>query len=246
MEKQRQEVLTKPHPIEILHFENYDALVNNRVDGDPQRVQQLLEQVCDGVPTTWVPLKGQPRVLPNIFLDNPSEPQFVAKKRKVLEQEFVREAFTTPRDAWHYAFPKREILAYNSLAHEIQLAPRIKRILDLYEAKLIAANHGYIDIRYVEPIIGIINRQTGEKTMFYDYVDGDDFAHAVGNRNKREEEIKIQNFSFKIYQLFIQHDVYPEDLWPRQFIYPHNNQMGKPVYLIDTEGFYETKHPPSY
>lgn len=249
----QEEIITKPtRGIEVLHRENYDALINLHYP-DQEMIRSLLSVVGDGVPKSWKVLTGHHlsegensgSVDESILVDNDVNPQFLAKIRisgnasSWLKQ--AREVESKQGEIGRLV--KRETYSTASLMNEFSVAQTVKDSLSSKEAQVIAANYGFSRIQLVEPLLGLIERMTGRKIMFYSFIDADTteivrdpFAQAkIRELENDKDGLLLQELE----TLFKRNSVFPSDLGYHQFMVAKDPKLREYIlYLIDIEGYF--------
>lgn len=225
-----------PRNVEIFHFNKYDAAVNRRFP-DQEQVNTLLNIVKKGIPHTWKildPVHANQAVL---YRSPDDHPRWVGKIRNHVHKP---DQLKTWLDAFKDNKEKsRIILAFQSLLNEIVLAPIIRQLLETEEAHEIVKKHGFDAISFAEPLIGIIQRSTGTKIMFYEWKGNPPSSETQGPIYSKFQftNSPTGGLSLDLKKHFIKHGITPHDLATDQFIIEINPDGMKHVYLIDTEAY---------
>lgn len=240
-----------PLSVEIIHNGDYDILLNTR-HKDQQKIRQLAEIVREGLPTNWVGIvaedseDGDP---PRTFVDNPQNPQFFAKIRKMADPKILEIVL----DKGEYKnFSKREIQAFNSLVNEFAISVDVKRVLTLPGVKEVIRDYGFQDVELIEPLVGINDRKTGKKIMVYDFVEAD--------RGFEPQKPGVKNMMFyltdtarppnannladdlgsELREVFKENGIEATDLKGHQFLSSKDDGSGHfKLYLLDVEGYHK-------
>lgn len=240
------------------HLGRYDIITSTQID-TAKRVAGLIEIVKEGIPENWVNCVGWSsksrswHTLPDIMLDSSRSPRYVGKRRAHVSTEDIALARATPDEKWSEAgfnYDRTAINSFNSILSEFDLAPIITSILELPEAKEVVKKYDFDDIAYEGPLVGIIDRQTHTKELFYDYIPGEPlpfYTMSTVEKNELTDEKALgDNYLLKIAEydrmaqdvakLFASHGIHANDLSARQFIVQEEDGRKK-LRLIDTEGY---------
>lgn len=237
---------------EIIRNANFTALVNPSV-AHRQDVRQLIGDLKDGIPPSWTAVED-PRWKRNQveadpieldfaqWVDNKDHPHFFAKARSMGTPAWVRPTKDMDKNYLSdFGFTKREHYSFASLRNEINLAQKIKESLASKEAKKLADGFDIEEITFVEPLVGLINRTTGQKIMVYDFIEGYGLSDLPElsqlEFNQRKEKIgRYDDFAYGLYKLFVSHGIRAVDLRAAQFLFDKANP--RMLYLIDIEGYH--------
>lgn len=224
--------------LEIIHTGNFDVLVNTNTQ-HPEMVAELLPQVQNGIPESWVQFSPY-RLLEDmddpthISIDNNDSPRYFAKKRKYLDRRL--DARQYPVGDEHRSMGN----ALSSLLNEFSIAPHIHKLLASEDAATLARRYTFARMKLVDPLIGIINRINREKIMFYPYVEGDS---ALGVSSEEIDRIDIieqmsdRNFAIDLHQLFEKNGVKARDTEHHNLIAPRYDSPDYGIlYIVDIEG----------
>lgn len=122
----------------------------------------------------------------------------------------------------------------NSLINEIRLSPKIRDLLGTDEAHGIAKRYGFAGISFVEPLIGVIDRPSGNKYTVYPWIQpdysGDTWKHISSDGNARYGFLK------RIKELLEGHGIEVDDFNIGQFL-PEAREDGYYLNLIDIEAY---------
>ena len=122
--------------------------------------------------------------------------------------------------------------ASNSLMNEFSLAGEIQEVVDSESAQNFAKELGYEGLRYVKPVLGIINKDNGHKYVIYPFIYGKQWYKSPPGMIV-EDHKPVQ----PLIDLFEEKGINPEDLIPRQFRIGTDNWM----YLLDTDQYHRKK-----
>ncbi len=212
--------------LEIEHHGNFDVIFNPSAKGDFRNytvsiINFLKEQHSDKI---------------FFFYPNREDAKFFIKKRRNADAndiEIIKDNDYIVDDI--YGFNKRGMYAFNSLSHEINIAPRIDEIVRSKEVQDLFTSKGFKKLVLVSPISGIVDRNTKNKYMVYDsllakrglgstYVSGEESFELV-------EELR---------RIFIRNHIEPNDLNASQVLVDKDDP--RVVYLIDIEGYTPLKY----
>lgn len=203
--------------VEILKLPKVDILLGSSVS--PQTRTALIQEFQNGLPASYVRYKKM-----NIYVNSSTHPVLLVKQRYFGAKE-VRKFRETGK---HY-YDARELNAASSLTNELTLVPKVKQILQTPEAQRFAKDYGYEGIKLVEPLLGLIERSTGNKFMVFPFVAGKEWEKSSPARFDIDE-----NLVKKLRAIFEAHGISPIDLAGKQILID-----GKTMYLLDTEIYYE-------
>ena len=173
-------------PVEIIHFRERDVIINN--DSEYAHLgHQLAELFKDGVPEDWQPLGPTQDEYDEI--DEPDHPALFGPKTGSALGEVAGVRFMVkPKYAggiknynkrkeppeypdYTHEWSIKMARLFNSVLNEIAIAPQVKSITASHEAQELARKYGYKSVRFIEPIIAIIDKKTGDKSLVYEYIE---------------------------------------------------------------------------
>lgn len=217
MDRLNHELVESKISAKVIHFPTTDILVPT----NHQKMDDYIEFFKDGLPKDFV------EVSPEIFFDSETNPTLVVKQRimtaKDIQKKRSGEGYDSITDA--------SMNASNSLMNEFSLAQDIQQVTDSDTAQQFAKNLGYEGLRYVRPIVGIIDKTDGNKYMVYPYIAGKSW-----HRNPPGMVIADQEPVQVLINLFEEKGINPEDLLPKQMRIGTDNWM----YLMDTDQYHKT------
>jgi len=231
-------------PVEIFNFDAYDAIVN-RQHADQPKIRSLLSEVTNGIPMSWNSVfpHNKPYL---IFQDSQIQPTFAAKIRYFASPEIYREEFEEHRNN---SSERKYTQARNSLLNEIYLAPSVQTIVQSEETQGIAREYGINTVSFIEPLLGLIERSSGRKIMFYPWQNG--FRYESIDRlddrlweydpNNPLPHLDETDFSDRFEEVFTRHGIKPNDLSAEQFIAEVEDDGAMHLNLIDIEGYVKLK-----
>lgn len=227
-------------PIEIQHWGRYDVLINRELP-DQQTVNNLVVKIksdYDAAPDqnlfeTWTSREGQKT---NVLFDRVENPHYCAKSRwiseyikKELQEDILkvnsRELITL-----------KEAQTFDSLMSELRLYNQLRRAISSAEFQKVATDRGFSELKTTPPLIGLINRDTWQKTIIYPFIDGPslDKSGQVGN-------FEAKSIASELSILFSEEGIVANDLENRvgdpQFMFTEHEGK-KTLYLVDLEGYY--------
>ncbi len=223
--------------IEVRHGSRYD-LVLNRSAARQDLVQDLAVRLTDGVPNDWSPFKihVSPSAVGKIhYIDNVDNPHFFLKTRYNL-----RRFFEHGRSNAHFGEKMIRVMnASASVVNEISISPRIKEVLGSQEALRLALQHGFERMEFIEPLVAMVDRQTGEKASVYEFIDGVSRPRNIYADLRDQDEIalweKLDSLMGSIGSLLERGEIAVNDLRSEQCIISRDK---KTVYLLDAEQYY--------
>jgi hypothetical protein len=218
---------------EVIHYPACDILLNTAVPNIAD-VRNLAAQLSDGFPKTWKRLPKNE----NIFLDNPSAPKYVGKKRKYVSPHAIKELHRDKLAIPQYFRSMQH--AYNTIANEIVLSSEIDHIVSSSEAQEIAKANGFADITYIMPLLGIVEKASQAKSMIYPFVEGESYELKKETVDGPFKSLSTSTLVPSLRALFHRAIINPTDLGVSQFMI-HTNETGQHLYLLDTEGYFKDK-----
>lgn len=162
-------------PVEIIHFPKCDVVINNDADR-VDLAHKLAELFKEGVPQNWEVLAPE---IDNDLPDYKSGPKPGMAKGMIDGVEFLLKPKAFFRDATDYLQSKsehhdRKAVRFrqrvNSVLNEMRLSQEVKQLAASPGMQDIAKKYGYLGIKFVEPVIAIIYKNTGRKYLVYEYV----------------------------------------------------------------------------
>ncbi|MBI4079020.1 MAG: hypothetical protein HY429_01855 [Candidatus Levybacteria bacterium] len=232
----------QPRTTEIIHSPNFTVLINPSVS-HRQDVRELVEEVKNGIPSSWLAREDPSwrrdiarEVDPDYgqWIDNENRPRFFAKTRTMGMPTWVAYAKKMERgDVSDFGFSRRAHYAFASLLNEINLSPKIKAALNHKEVKELAVKYGMEEITFIEPLIGLINKVTGQKIMVYDFIDAQPFSTKTTGLPYKEASSFVLQLN---YILEDKSGTINEELGGAQLMVDKVNP--KKLYLIDIEGYH--------
>jgi len=208
---------------ETRHLEAFDVVVN--LDAQIPDVEGLVNRVGNGI-GDWpsIEQKGTNK----LFVDDLALPSLFAKKR-YWSTLAGRRRLKTAYD------PKSSNPATQSLMSEMVLSPRIKELMASEGATEIATRYGIDEFRYVEPLIGLVERNTKSKYMIYNFINGEILpTHYARYAGLVTEIIKFLSSN----------GIYPYDMVLDDNFILEERDGRKIAHLIDTEKFYRVNNLP--
>lgn len=96
-------------------------------------------------------------------------------------------------------------------------------------------------MRWYPPLVGLIDRQTGQRVVFYRYLEG---AGNVLDETPPEDYLKQSenpSFSVELHEYLQDNEIFPSDIGLEQFIIGNDDVGGKKLYLIDIDSYFPLK-----
>lgn len=228
---------------EIQNLGNYDLLINNRQSTisieETERLAKSLKNNIANAPdhnpiSTWVVSHNNGR----IFYDKDNDPNFAAKVKWIhAKHDQLKHAIDIDRTSapqYEQGYKKR-YYANDSLLSEMSLSTKIAKIVSSPEIQNLVKKIGIDSVSVIEPLIGLINRKNGSKTVFYKYSNGE-------RVDKFLEEEQFENwriFMKRLEKAFQDEGIEPYDLDSRQFLVEKDKDNKHTLRLIDTEMYYK-------
>lgn len=225
-----------PRP-DIIHVEERDLIVNRSLE-QPEDASNLLPVVWNGIPATWIcylPWSeeiNEDRPHDNhLYVNSLDNPQYLAKVRQYTDWR----TNAKPNDSAQFHAQTR---AMSSVLSETHLSPIVRDILKTPKANRIAKKYGFRNLAFVEPLVSQINRETRQKTTYYNFIRGDILLaendtilnHLSNNHNEEVDQ------SFM--RLFAEYGIYAGDFGIVQFIVPKpEDAHSGTLFMVDIEGF---------
>ena len=164
---------------EIVHFPNADMVINLDAERAPT-AHKLSYILKDGVPDDWERLGPTEDEIEEMEEDDDryfgpkfgsakgvvDGVTFFVKPKRLSGEEFHKrkESYLTGEDKLINGLGLRKAIRIsqllNSVVNEIALSPKVKEITASPAAQVIAHKYGFKGIRYIEPVLAIINRKT--------------------------------------------------------------------------------------
>lgn len=210
---------------EIFDGAGYDCRINQACT-EPEQAKKLYTILQQGFPAHWRPYSHLDKKsiqyyeavgerIPKNFLwvDNEDDPVFLIKEKRMRDKKNV--------------------------FHELKIAPLITRIIATPDAQKIAHDHGFDQLRFVEPLLAWIHQPTQQQYTGYPYIHGDTYHRSrppmVNLTYKIEEETTVID---PLKTLFRKEGILPRDLWISQFIASSAfDPIPNTLFLIDVEAY---------
>ena len=221
--------------VEIVNLASYDVVLNVTAldQAKVEQVQKLIKaNLLSGRGSPFMGWEASSSY--RIYYDRKDDPRYVAKQ-KWSDSGMVSLTVRLPRDVASNDYWKTSSLSCNSLLNELYLAERVREIINGEEAQRIAVKCGCISLRFVEPLLGVIDRKKQVKYVVYEYVKGRGQREATHGDSSIKSEL-----AEKLEHLFRARGIEPYDLCSRQFILD-DTENGAVAYLIDIEGYFLMK-----
>lgn len=229
--------------IEIVRGDRF-TVIRNLNYPDQQRINELSDIVGEGIPETWVPINMRTR-LPvdasehtDILVDDLTKPKFLAKRKRRATIDQVKKMLAHPDPV-----VRRLERPLQSLMSEFNIVPKVARILQQEKAQEIIIPYGFINIELIQPLLGLIEKATGEKTIFYDFIDAETLHSTLKTEKNAIQKLprgEMNNLTNGIADLFRDSGIIPGDISPFQFMTAQNEEGNDVLYLIDIEGYIDT------
>ncbi|MBP9716683.1 MAG: hypothetical protein KBD51_01940 [Candidatus Levybacteria bacterium] len=237
--------------VDVIRKPNYDLLVNLASPHQPQ-IQDVLGILDRRSIRDW-PIYFPPEETGGVFrVDDIVSPKFFVKERYGSFPLDISDRLSDSREAVREAaealernedtdmedeslriknekvFQLRQDMAWSSIANEISTAPIVERVLRGDEAQELVAEAGFSGIQFVEPLVGVIDRQG--KTLIYQFTDG----RKMDELSLTEQQ-GVRHLSGGLVDLLLASGLVPADLNPSQFLIGQNGN----VFLLDSELYFK-------
>jgi hypothetical protein len=242
----------------LIHYKNTVALINPTYVGN-EGVENLVAEFEEGLPASWNlnSSVSYENILyhysQNIFYS--PDRRYVAKIRRfahpdpiavvkhfVPEQELVsiRLGFIKPNidpktRRLMFGRTTRNQYALDSLLNEINLAPILCELISSEEGKQIYRKYGISMIEFVQPIFGLINKNSGQKLTVYPNVGFTSKGDLGVSPFTGPRGVSQDLFAGKLAGFFLIHQIDAQDLLDRQLLTVNGNRNH--LYLIDAEAY---------
>ena len=212
--------------VEVIHLDQYDLMVNR--SSNPELVEAVVQNLREDTE--------------RVIGKQSEESDIFVKKRRFASPSSVREVVNTPDNEGRNRFGGRKTqYAFNSLMNEFGVVQKVKEVMRSDEIKEIAKKYGLVDIRFAEPLIGIIDKKSGDKFMIYPRVK-DGWSTDGLSLDELDRRLGFNIYSLltgllaDLRQVLIQNNINPYDLSGRQFIVSETPE-GRVLHLLDVEAF---------
>lgn len=212
--------------IEIRQGPSNDLILNLTAD-DQNKVLELSEVLVYGIPSSWPIYKNNP----NHRVDSQENPRFFAK-------------FRDPNKRIGQSVKSEYLQAEKSVMNEFVLSLEIKRLLAGEEATGLLQKYGWGSIKFIEPLVGVIDKNSRKKTMVYDFVEGKapGFTRESVSGVSDKTLNALDGLAIELYDFFGRNGIDSYDLHGRGFIIPPTSSSENAIYLIDSESFIRQHH----
>lgn len=233
--------LTKP-VIELKKHKGFDLLINTRKE---DHILEGILNIRDDEPieSGWTPHR---HVTPTIWTRELGGKKYVLKQRSQANHHQLRNfRARIKEEPRHMPYDPRIMNALNSLSQEIDISADVQEITASDEAQRIAQAKGFRSLELVEPLMGIIEKNTKRKFMIYPYVEGQILAYLGYGGIPPIIRIHWQDadeMAEELQALYRKNGIIPQDLDARQLIVSPGKE-GPTLSLIDIEQFYKAKTP---
>lgn len=232
-----QEEPIRVRPFELIHAGHFDIVIN-KLPTNREKAQELIARIQTNLSADPdQPLAGWTTRMENQekrYLDNDNKPKYFAKRKWMTWEKFQR--YQKPHTKM---LDKRVDQALNSLLSEFHISGEIRRVVDSDEFQEVARRNGFRSIRLAEPLVGFIDRKTCEKTVIYEYQEGEPGLTRPDGENDPDFNRQVIHDFVKI---LTQHGIVPIDLRDQQLLVRKDSD-GTDLILIDIEGYFVEREP---
>jgi hypothetical protein len=228
LQNQDQERATRQ--LKVIHNPNTDIILNND-SNDAIWGQKLADAWREGMPDGW---KRPPNTFKNnVYYGSVNGQTFLAKYRLNTAQS-TNDVEAIQGISQDHVLDKRTKLSLNSLVSEVRMSPVIKQVVASADMQELAEQCGLSGIEYIEPIIGVVDRTSGDpgfarKAMVYRYIED---AGPFSGEDLQGANRLIHALRSKLKGL----DIEPTDLTLNQVIVDQEQH----AYLLDSEAYSES------
>ena len=241
---------------EIVHFHNADAILNLDAE-DSASARSLAEVLSDGIPESWSSLLRDEKVI--AYIGEHEGKKYISKIKYSTDSDAIKEVqedLARDKDEYGDQYAREVARARyraTSVTGELSLAPRVKRIVAQDQIQELVKPLGFKTITYVEPVLAIIDKQTGQKSIIYPFIEGTEtLLESTGNAEgatepldstdklnwwpEEKEQDKLRDryadLSEAFKDVFYANGIEPNDLGAHQILV-----KGDELYLVDAELF---------
>ncbi len=227
--------------IEILHFGKFDLLVNRLQSSISEKELEALKNTVaedlkdsqnGNLLISWK--QGEDY---RVRVDDRASPSFVIKQKWIRPEnyDFGKEEELENSSLSSDLEFRKMIYASASIMNEMSLATSIRKIVGSKEVQEIFRNSGVTSIDYIEPLIGIINKETGEKNIIYKYAEGISLKkHLL----KNPDLLKRMFSTIRRLEVIItDKNIIPHDLQSNQFLAEIDADGRMALHLLDIDLF---------
>lgn len=126
----------------------------------------------------------------------------------------------------------QEDLRFNSLLNEFSISKRVEEVVNGADFQDTVRKKGFVSASFVEPLVGFIDRNSGDKFVIYEYIEGVD---ELTQPNGASDEL-ANNTVRDLEAFFIKNGIEATDMKRFQFIV-NPAVSGARLFLIDVEGY---------
>ncbi|MEO6509278.1 MAG: hypothetical protein ABIO02_04955 [Patescibacteria group bacterium] len=225
---------------EIIHSGSLDIIITP--SADPLEIKTvLIPEILKGISSSWIPYDPHPfdhdnddpdDLVPHYFIDRATNTRYFAKHKRYSDR------YTQSLEVYRKDEYRRMNYAFSSVMNEIGLSTRIKQLYDSAESAELAKLIGYKGLKFIEPLLATINRETKEKCVVYPFVEGSNLfqenSHELDLISNKSESTFIE----AVTEMFKVHGMQIADLGTHQFIVPKKNSPDNGVvYVVDSEAY---------
>jgi hypothetical protein len=161
---------TVERPVAVRHYPSYDTIINNQ-HPNKALVEKALAVAATGIPDTWAGMRvSASRFEEAHYVDSFTNPTLFAHERNHIDTKRYRahranDAYLEPEDARSY---RRADQIDHSVLHEMNMAHKVQQVVDDELVPYIKLS-GYSGLQVITPLIAVIHRETGAKSVIYPY-----------------------------------------------------------------------------
>ncbi len=227
--------------IEILHIGSFDVLINNKQESISQNEFDELKLIVTkdlSDNSGEKPLKGWRQGDDyRIRVDSRVTPRFAIKEKWIRPKSYdfgasERELRATGKESDLEV--RKMLYASASVMNEMTLAKDIRSIVSSEEIQTVFMRSGVQAIDYIEPLMGIIDKNTGDKFIIYKFANGDKLVDSFLTDADRN---KIVRATRRLEVVISDKNIIPHDLQTRQFLIEKDENGGVLLHLVDIDLF---------
>lgn len=229
---------------EIINLGRVDVLVNHRqTDVSEKDLEELKQNIVLGhtdiqnkdILHYWTMVTDGNKIG---FLNSENNPKYFAKKKWITpDHDLFKSVVNMDRGELGSKFDirKTDIQLTDSILSEMSLCGEINSLVEKGEAQEIFLPLGINQLKFVQPLVGIIDRHKKEKYVIYRYVDGTPWYNSWSDQiSERDKISSVRNLK----SFFNKNGLVCEDLEVKQLLF---DEETKDLFLIDTEGYFRSR-----
>lgn len=224
------EMKKEPNKYEVKHLGHFD-IVANRTTLKQKEVEELMTLIEENLRINpGEPLEGwmtETNYGKRGFKDRQVNPNFFAKQKWLNKEKH----FLLKRGKRTKAVVQED-QRFNSLLNEFSISKRVEEVVNAADFQDAVRKKGFVSASFVEPLVGYIDRNSGDKFVIYEYIEGiDELTRPNGVRDE------LANITVRdLEAFFVKNGIEATDMKRFQFIVSPTIS-GAILFLIDVEGY---------